>query len=229
MMEHYTLYAHINKLNGKKYVGITAQKPKDRWRNGTGYIRSPRFYNAIQRYGWEQFEHIILETDMSYEEACEAERKIIFSEHLTDPRYGYNLDSGGFAGKALSQESKLKISEHHADFSGNKHPLYGKRHSETTKQKIREKAIGRRQPDEQKIKHSKAMMGSNNPRAKAVLCVNTGVIFQTAKDAAKWINQFDGSYIGKCCKGIVQSAGVHPETNEPLCWRYVENNQNKEY
>lgn len=220
-MERYVLYAHINKLNGKKYVGITAQNPETRWRNGIGYIKSPRFYNAILKYGWEQFDHIILQTDMSYEEACAAEQRTISQEKLTDPQYGYNLDSGGRSGRIMSLESRLKVSEHHADFSGQNHPLYGKKHSEITKQKIREKAVGRKQSEKQRLQHSKAMMGSNNPRAKAVLCINTGVIFPTARDAAKWLNQFDGSYIGKCCKGLVKSAGFHPETNEPLCWKYI--------
>lgn len=222
-MEKYILYAHINKISGKKYVGITSQKPDDRWRNGNGYIGSPRFYNAILKYGWKQFDHIILQTGMSYKEACIAEQKTISEEKLTDPQYGYNLDSGGCGGRIMSEESRLKISANHADFSGRNHPLYGKKLSETTKQKIHEKAVGRQQSKEQKFQHSKAMMGCNNPRAKPVLCVNTGVTFPTARDAAKWLNQYDGSYIGKCCKGIVKSAGFHPETTRKQTNLFVGN------
>ena len=39
-------------------------------------------------------------------------------------------------GKILSEETKRKISENHADFSGKNHPLYGKHHSEETRKKI---------------------------------------------------------------------------------------------
>lgn len=33
----YSVYMHINKTNGKIYVGITKQKVSDRWKNGSTY------------------------------------------------------------------------------------------------------------------------------------------------------------------------------------------------
>ena len=35
-MNNYTVYCHIFP-NGKRYVGITKQKPEYRWDNGNGY------------------------------------------------------------------------------------------------------------------------------------------------------------------------------------------------
>ena len=32
-MANFTLYTHINKLNNKKYIGITKQKVDKRWQN----------------------------------------------------------------------------------------------------------------------------------------------------------------------------------------------------
>ena len=49
---NYTVYIHINQINGKQYVGITSLRPIDRWgKNGEKYKRSPHFYSAIQKYG----------------------------------------------------------------------------------------------------------------------------------------------------------------------------------
>ena len=54
------IYAHINKMNHKAYIGQTVQNPIHRWHNGYGYIHSPKFYTAIKKYGWNNFEHIII-------------------------------------------------------------------------------------------------------------------------------------------------------------------------
>lgn len=55
------LYVHINKLNNKKYFGITCKRPKERWANGRGYNQTQcAFYNAIQKYGWDGFEHKVI-------------------------------------------------------------------------------------------------------------------------------------------------------------------------
>ena len=50
----YTVYQHKNKINGKRYFGITSRKPEERWGyNGRNYKSSPHFYSAIQKYGWD--------------------------------------------------------------------------------------------------------------------------------------------------------------------------------
>lgn len=46
-MKKYIVYCHIFP-NGKRYVGITSQKPNERWRNGRGYKGSNAVYNAIK-------------------------------------------------------------------------------------------------------------------------------------------------------------------------------------
>ena len=88
------LYAHISP-NKKMYIGITAQEPEKRWRKGEGYKRNTYFYKAIQKYGWDNFDHIILFSDLSDEKAKMLEEKYILKYDLMNPQKGYNLQSGG--------------------------------------------------------------------------------------------------------------------------------------
>ena len=58
---NYKVYMHTSP-SGKVYVGITCQPTYARWKNGNGYKNNKHFYNAIIKYGWDNFEHqIILE------------------------------------------------------------------------------------------------------------------------------------------------------------------------
>lgn len=107
----YCVYCHTNKINGKKYVGVTNQKPEKRWKNGKGYKNNPYFYNAIEKYGWEEFDHDILFTNLSRDEAGEEEKRLISKWDLTNREKGYNVEGGGISGKIVSEETKKKLSE----------------------------------------------------------------------------------------------------------------------
>lgn len=86
----WTVYAHIAP-NGKMYVGITSQKPEFRWRDGlTGYRENEHLCNAIRKYGWDNFQHEIIASGLTKEEACNMEIILIDKLNLTDRRYGYN-------------------------------------------------------------------------------------------------------------------------------------------
>ena len=89
----YKIYAHINRINKKVYIGQTCRKPEIRWNNGKGYINNPKFYPAILKYGWDGFEHIILEEGLTKEEASIAEQKWI--THFDSYNNGYNATTGG--------------------------------------------------------------------------------------------------------------------------------------
>ena len=71
-MKTFIVYMHINKINNKKYIGITCQKANERWRNGKGY-KTGRFKKSIDKYGWDNFEHIILFDNLTKDEACNKE------------------------------------------------------------------------------------------------------------------------------------------------------------
>ena len=137
--ELYCVYCHRNKINGKRYIGQTIYQdnPELRWKTGTGYIGCRAFYNAIQKYGWDAFDHYVIQDKLTKEEADELETLNIAFYNTTDNRYGYNLQSGGSKGK-LSEETKQIISNLKM---GNK-CCVGRIMSEETKQKISNSLIG---------------------------------------------------------------------------------------
>ena len=72
----YIVYIHIAP-NGKRYVGITSQSADSRWQNGKGYSSQILFYRAICKYGWNHFNHEIVATGLTKEDAILLEKKLI--------------------------------------------------------------------------------------------------------------------------------------------------------
>ena len=78
MVISYKVYVHINKINGKLYIGQTSEdNPENRYKNGKNYMRCPYFHNAILKYGWDSFEHIILVDNLTKELADIVEIELI--------------------------------------------------------------------------------------------------------------------------------------------------------
>ena len=106
-MSTYSVYIHTNKVNGKKYVGVTMNSPEKRWNNGKGYKDNIHFSSAIQKYGWDSFEHFIIEVD-SAELMYELEKRYIDFYHTIDPQFGYNKSLGGEKGGYQGKNSSTK-------------------------------------------------------------------------------------------------------------------------
>lgn len=110
MNKKFVIYKHTNLINNKIYIGQTCQKPEYRWgKKGQGYKNSPHFYSAIQKYGWQNFKHEILFTDLTQEQANQKEIELIQKYKSQNPLYGYNSDSGGKV-KIPNQKTRLKQS-----------------------------------------------------------------------------------------------------------------------
>ena len=106
--KYYTIYCHKNKINGKVYIGQTCQETNRRWRNGEGYSHCSYFYAAIQKYGFNNFQSIILKDNLTLEEANKEEENFIKMYDSINPDKGYNLEKGGL-NKNHSEETKKKI------------------------------------------------------------------------------------------------------------------------
>ena len=117
-------------------------------------------------------------------------------------------------GRKRSEEVKRKISE--TCKGKNK----GKKLSEETKLKLSEACKGRKFSDETKRKMSEAKI----KLSKKVICITTGEIFNSLKEAGSYYNVAQ-SNISSCCRGRCKSVGKLPN-GEPLKWKYLENYDN---
>ena len=179
-MDTWLIYQHTNKVNGFSYIGCTKQDTKRRWcNNGGGYIRQPLFYEAIQKYGWENFDHAVLEDNIeSLDLAYEREKYWVAYYHTWrgDPECrGYNDTIGGIgsSGHIVSDEARRKIGEANSgravseeykarlriEMSGEGNHFYGHKHTEETRQKISAANRGKKISEETKQKISETQKG----------------------------------------------------------------------
>ena len=152
ILSDYIVYKHTNKINNKSYIGITCQTLKNRSRkNGIGYKECIRFYNAIKKYGWNNFNHEILYNNLTKEQAEQKEIELIAKHKTNNKNYGYNIQNGGNTIGRMAEETKNKISkalkgitlteEHKRKIgdaqTGEKNHNFGKKTSNEIKNKIR--------------------------------------------------------------------------------------------
>lgn len=136
----YTIYIHKNKENNKVYIGQTSTSVNNRWQNGKGYKGCTLFERAINKYGWDGFEHIIVAENLTKEESCQMEKDLIKMYDSTNPQKGYNISIGGDSGHAgvkLSEETRRKISKKNK----------GKTVSQETREKMSLSSKGRKLSD----------------------------------------------------------------------------------
>lgn len=96
MENNYIVYMHKNKMNGKVYIGTTKQSFKKRCGNNGSQYKSQPFYKSIKKYGWNNFEHIILFENLTKKDAEEKEIETIKYYKSNREEYGYNINKGGF-------------------------------------------------------------------------------------------------------------------------------------
>lgn len=186
----YTVYMHTNKINGKKYIGMTGQNPIVRWANGHGYRGQSRFEAAIMEFGWRNFKHEILYTGLTKTEAEKLEVELIEKYQTTDSRYGYNTDSGGVSSITFGEEHKKHLRE----------SFKGRVITEETRRKISEKNSGKNNP----------MYGKKRDiaifKTKAVICVETQEIYPSVSEASRQTG-IDAGSISMACNGKLHTAG----------------------
>ena len=223
------IYKITNRVNGKVYIGQTIRSLEHRWSqhcsNSSGCIY---IHRAINKYGKENFTVEQIDVASDSEELNKKEQYWIAHYDSIAPK-GYNMTTGGgnfercddsrekirkrqtgegnsFYGKTHSDEVKKRFSEQRkgeknamygsARF-GKKNPMYGKHHSEETKQRYRE-----------------MFSGAKSAKAKKVICIETGEVFDTITIAANSVGKTN-THLCACCKGKVKTCGG-------FHWRYYD-------
>ena len=210
----WSLYIHKNKLNGKCYVGITSQDPEKRWLNGYGYEKHLHFGRAIAKYGWDNFEHIILYNNLSEQRAKELEVLLIKQMETQNSEKGYNMTNGGdgVCGLKHTDESRKKMSEAK---SGANHPNFGLHISESTRNKISEKLVGNQNAlGVVRSEETKQKMSRSKYKPVAMYDGDTLVrIFESAKSAGEYL-RINRKNISLCCYNQRKHAGG-------FAWKFV--------
>lgn len=188
----WSVYIHRCITNNKAYIGIAKGNPTNRWgENGKKYKKDsqPVFHNAIQKYGWDGFEHIIWAINLEHDEAKHIEKMLIAffqtnCRRYKNPECGYNETDGGdgssgrnqskearekignsHRGKPLSKEQRDKISK---SLIGHTGTMLGKHHSQETRDKMSKSHTGMVFTDEHRknisIANQKETAGFHNHR-----------------------------------------------------------------
>lgn len=209
MEKKYIIYLHRNKINGKCYVGQTCQPTSCRWgHDGWHYHEQSLFYRAIQKYGWDNFEHLILEENLSAEEANERECYWGGYYHALAPE-GYCLQLGKNNYKTSSINNSINKSEtskeNWKDETYRQHVIEG-----------RKKMWQHSSPDlKEKMLNNLDRSGLGGlARSKQVECIESGIIYQSTREAER-ITGINHCNISQVCNGKRKTAGG-------FHWRYKE-------
>ena len=224
--------------SGKSYIGQTSRPIQKRFKEhqleSSGCVA---IYNAIQFYGWENFEIDYYECP---DEDLNKHEELMVEVLGTLAPDGYNLKEGGGSHGKASMESKQKMSdakkgdknpmwgEHHSEETrekqseaqrGEKHPMWGEHHNEATIQKMRESKIGEKNHmwgehhnETTKQRISETTLGEKNHRAKRVYQYDTegNLIgsFGSTREAGRYLKN-DGTHVRACARSKNRNKTAH--------------------
>lgn len=216
------IYCHTAP-NGKRYIGQTCQEPERRWSNGHGYDTQQHFKRAIDKYGWDNFEHVVLCSVSSKDDADFLERWFIAKYDTCNPDKGYNhaLGGAGNTGGTWDDDRKMAFSEH---MSGEGNPMYGRHHSPETIALISERRKGKPVSPEMREYRTNILLKANKEKRIPVRqCDLDGKLIATYAGVSEVEAAlgFSHSSIWKVCRGEMDKAFGYK-------WEYVDDELRQE-
>lgn len=161
------IYKITNLLDNKVYIGQALNIDK-RWKEHQAALKhnkhqNKHLQNAWNKYGEENFKFEVIEECIKYllnEEGI----KYVKYYNANNVYFGYNQTIGGEStfGYKHTDKTKAKLSSINKKRLANpeNHPLYGKHHTEETKEKIRQDHLGTKASLETRQKQSKVHKGT---------------------------------------------------------------------
>lgn len=176
-MKTYTIYRARNLVNDKVYIGFTANWPQRI--NGHNYDRrygnadNKAFYNAIKKYGWDNFVWEAIYQSHNEEHTLSIMEPYFINEQRSWVGFkdcnGYNVTKGG-EGTSGYKRTPAVIESHRQKMKGRKFTpehianriasfkrtmngqgtMTGKNHSEESKEKMRQAQLGKPKSEEHK-------------------------------------------------------------------------------
>jgi group I intron endonuclease len=147
------IYGLRNKINGKWYIGQSVDI-NERWKTYRRYgcKRQIKLYAALIKYGYENFEEVLLETCQQVHWILDY-REMYWIQKYQSLTNGYNLTKGGGGswGRVLSDETKNKIRQ----------SKVGQVLSEEHKKILTTCLIGKKQTEEHKKKRCSGLIGKH--------------------------------------------------------------------
>ena len=160
-MKKHFIYMTTNLITGEKYIGKHYGTEDDSYL-GSGKI----LQRAILKYGKENFKRDILYISKNSEENNLKEKEFIKKFNAIEDRTFYNIAEGGDGGDIfhilpIEQQEQLK-EKARLRCSGSGNPMYGKHHSEETKDKLRQIDKSYTKSQEYRDNMSKIKSGEGN-------------------------------------------------------------------
>jgi len=170
-MDIYTIYKAYNKITGKIYIGFDSKWPRRKNAHKCYHKkRDNKFYRAIKKYGWENFEWSIVYQSLDKNHTKNIMETFFINEYDSF-KNGYNSTFGGEGTFGISRKSQ-KVPYNHNGW-------VGKRHTEETKKLMSKSMTGVKRKDfNQK--------GGLNNNAKKISTPYG--IFNSIKEASEIIN-----------------------------------------
>lgn len=218
------IYKHTNKINGKCYIGQTRQDPKDRWKRGRLYMSKKRnlFGQAIKKYGWDNYTHEIIHKDIESQEDANRWEQYYIAHYKS--WIGFGDKCNGYNTTFYAKGRKIKCIETGEIFNSV---------SEAARK------IGVSQGQMSKVCQGKLRIARGyhfcyledvdtfkplpNKQKKRVICLNTLIIYESVRVAAKYIGSSHAN-ISKVCTGKQETCGKAfiDGKLERLRWQYVD-------